>query len=128
MRALLDTHAFLWFVTGQRALGPAAEALMRPGAHQLLLSIASVWEIAIKAGLGHLEFVLPVEDFVTEQLKVNRMELLPIALDHAAHVSTLPHHHRDPFDRMLVVQARMEEMPLISADKELDRYGVHRVW
>ena len=128
MRALLDTHAFLWFVTGQKALGPAAERLIRPGAHQLLLSIASVWEIAIKAGVGRLEFAVPVERFLSTHLRLNRVTLLPIEMDHAVHVATLPHHHRDPFDRMLVVQARMEEMPIISADPELDRYGIERVW
>lgn len=128
MRALLDTHTFLWFVTGDRALSPAAESVVRPGAHELLLSIASVWEISIKAGLGRLDFALPVEEFVPEQLQLNRVSLLPVALEHATQVAALPQHHRDPFDRMLVVQARMEAVPIISADPVLDRYGIHRLW
>lgn len=128
MRALLDTHAFLWFVTGNQALGPAADRFIRGEANELLLSIASVWEMAIKAGLGRLEFAMPVDRFVSRQLHLNGIALLPVALDHAARVASLPHHHRDPFDRMLVSQAQMEEMPIISADAELDRYGVNRVW
>ncbi len=128
MRALLDTHAFLWFVTGHRALGPAADRLIEREESELMLSIASVWEIAIKAGLGRLQFMMPVEKFVSEQLRMNRIALLPVALDHATRVATLPHHHRDPFDRLLVSQAQMEEMPLISADAELDLYGINRVW
>lgn len=128
MRALLDTHAFLWFVTGHQPLGPSADQLVQPRENQLLLSIASVWEIAIKAGLGRLAFAMPVERFVSEPLCLNRIALLPVALDHAARVASLPHHHRDPFDRMLVSQAQMEEMPIISADAELDRYGIKRVW
>jgi PIN domain nuclease of toxin-antitoxin system len=128
VRALLDTHAFLWFVTGHRALGPAADRLIARAESELMLSIASVWEIAIKAGLGRLDFVVPLEKFVSEQLQVNRIALLPVALDHATRVASLPHHHRDPFDWLLVSQAQMEEMPLISADAELDRYGITRVW
>ena len=84
MRALLDTHAFLWFVTGDGRLSPAAERVIRAGAHHLLLSIASVWEIAIKAGLGRMDFALPIETFVPQQLELNRIALLPIAIDHAA--------------------------------------------
>jgi PIN domain nuclease of toxin-antitoxin system len=128
VRALLDTHAFLWFVTGHRALGPAADHVIGRGASELMLSIASVWELAIKAGLGRLEFMVPLESFVSEQLQLNRIALLPVALDHATRVASLPHHHRDPFDRMLVSQAQMEEMPIISADPVLDRYGVNRIW
>jgi PIN domain nuclease of toxin-antitoxin system len=128
VRALLDTHAFLWFVTGNRALGPAADRLIEHETSELMLSIASVWEIAIKAGLRRLELMVPVEKFVSEQLRLNRIVLLPIALDHAVRVASLPHYHRDPFDRMLVSQAQMEEMPIISADAELDPYGITRVW
>ncbi len=128
MRALLDTHAFLWFVTGDPRLGSEADRVIRAGGHRLVLSIASVWEIAIKAGLGRLDFVLPVDEFVEKQIESNHIALLPIGLHHAAGVTTLPYHHRDPFDRMLVVQARMEEMPIISADPARDRYGVARVW
>lgn len=128
MRALLDTHAFIWFATGDSRLGAAAERVIRTGSHNLLLSVASVWEMAIKAGLGRLSLSLPLEQFVPEQMAANRIALLPVAIDHALHVAGLPQHHRDPFDRMLVAQARAEGVPLISADPELDRYGIRRLW
>lgn len=86
--------------------GELADAVA--GAHEVLLSVASVWELAIKAGLGRLGFVMPVEQFVKDHLQLNRILLLPIAVDHAAHVASLPHYHRDLFDRMLVVQAQLE--------------------
>ncbi|HEX2076384.1 MAG TPA: type II toxin-antitoxin system VapC family toxin [Longimicrobium sp.] len=128
MRALLDTHAFLWFISGDRRLSDVARNRIEAHDSEVLLSIASIWEIAVKAGLGKLPLPSPVRSFVPQQMLENRIGLLPVALDHALEVASLPHHHRDPFDRMLVVQARMEEMPIISADPALDRYGVDRVW
>lgn len=128
MRSLLDTHAFLWFVAGDRRLSVRARNRIEARDSEVLLSIASIWEIAIKAALGRLPLPSPVRSFVPQQMSENRIGLLPVALDHALEAGSLPHHHRDPFDRMLVVQARMEEMPIISADPELDRYGIERVW
>lgn len=128
MRSLLDTHAFLWFILGDERLSVAARDRIEAKESEVLLSIASIWEIAIKAGLGRLPIPAPVRNFVPRQMMQNRIGLLPVALDHALEAGSLPHHHRDPFDRMLVVQARMEEMPIISADAELDRYGIDRVW
>jgi PIN domain nuclease of toxin-antitoxin system len=128
VRSLLDTHAFLWFVIGDRRLSATARSRIEAQGSEILLSIASIWEIAIKAGQGRLPLPSPVRRFIPQQMVENGIGLLPVALDHAMEVGNLPHHHRDPFDRMLVVQARMEEMPIISADSELDRYGVKRVW
>jgi PIN domain nuclease of toxin-antitoxin system len=128
MRFLLDTHAFLWFVAGDKRLSVRARNRIEARNSEVLLSIASIWEIAIKAALGRLPLPSPVRSFVPQQMTENKIGLLPVALDHALEAGSLPHHHRDPFDRMLVVQARMEEMPIISADPELDRYGVERVW
>ncbi|HEX2207080.1 MAG TPA: type II toxin-antitoxin system VapC family toxin [Longimicrobium sp.] len=128
MRSLLDTHAFLWFVTGDERLSGTAKETIEARNAEVLLSIASIWEIAIKVALGRLPLPSPVRSFVPRQMKENRIGLLPVALDHAVEAGSLPHHHRDPFDRMLVVQSFMEEIPIISADPELDRYGVHRVW
>ena len=128
MRSLLDTHAFLWFVAGDERLSVRARNRIEARDSEVLLSIASIWEIAIKAALGRLPLPSPVRSFVPRQMTENRIGLLPVALDHALQAGSLPHHHRDPFDRMLVVQARMEEMPIISADPELDRYGIERVW
>jgi PIN domain nuclease of toxin-antitoxin system len=128
MRSLLDTHAFLWFVAGDKRLSVRARNRIEARDSEVLLSIASIWEIAIKAALGRLPLPSPVRNFVPQQMTQNKIGLLPVALDHALEAGSLPHHHRDPFDRMLVVQARMEEMPIISADPELDRYGIERVW
>lgn len=128
MRSLLDTHAFLWFVAGDKRLSVRARNRIEARDSEVLLSIASIWEIAIKAALGRLPLPSPVRSFVPQQMTENRIGLLPVALDHALEAGSLPHHHRDPFDRMLVVQARMEELPIISADLELDRYGIERVW
>ncbi|HYR09547.1 MAG TPA: type II toxin-antitoxin system VapC family toxin [Longimicrobium sp.] len=128
MRSLLDTHAFLWFISGDNRLSLRARNRIEARNAEVLLSIASIWEIAIKAALGRLPLPSPVRSFVPQQMTENNIGLLPIALDHALEAGSLPHHHRDPFDRMLVVQARMEEMPIISADPELDRYGIDRVW
>jgi PIN domain nuclease of toxin-antitoxin system len=128
VRSLLDTHAFLWFVIGDRRLSAPARNRIEAQGSEILLSIASIWEIAIKAGRGRLPLPSPVRRFIPQQMVENGIRLLPVALDHAMEVENLPHHHADPFDRMLVVQARMEEMPIISADPTLDRYGVDRVW
>lgn len=128
MRSLLDTHTFLWFITRDTRLSVTARGVIEARESEILLSIASVWEIAIKTGLGRLPLPSPVRTFVPQQMVENKIGLLPIALDHALEAGNLPPHHRDPFDRMLVVQARMEELPIISADSELDRYGIHRVW
>jgi PIN domain nuclease of toxin-antitoxin system len=128
MRSLLDTHAFLWFITGDERLSLTARSLIEAEKAEVLLSIASIWEMAIKAGLGRLPLPLPVRSFVPQQMLENRIGLLPVELDHALEAGNLPHHHRDPFDRMLVVQARMEEIPIISADRALDPYGIARVW
>lgn len=128
MRSLLDTHTFLWFITGDQRLSAMARNVIEAQDSEILLSIVSIWEMAIKAGLGRLPLPSPIRALVPQHMVENSIGLLPLALDHALGAGSLPHHHRDPFDRMLVVQARMEEMPIISADAELDRYGIHRVW
>jgi PIN domain nuclease of toxin-antitoxin system len=128
MRALLDTHAFLWFITDDVRLSRPAEQLFENARYDLLLSMASVWEIAVKVGLGRLPLPLPIRSFLPRQLAENEIRLLPIKLDHAFEAGELPVHHRDPFDRMLVAQALTEQVPILSADVALDQYGVHRIW
>lgn len=128
MRVLLDTHAFLWFVTADPKLGIRAEEVIRDGANDARLSMASVWEMAIKVSIGRLPIPEPLDTFIPEQLRANRIGLLPIRLRHVYTVSRLPLHHRDPFDRILVAQALTGGTPIVSVDSELDRYGVHRLW
>src|SRR5262245_57878951 len=106
MNLLLDTHSFLWFVTGSLNLSRQARTLIEDPANQPLLSVASLWEMAIKIGLGRLTVEPPFETFISRQLELNGFDLLPIQLRHVAAVITLPFHHRDPFDRLLIAQAQ----------------------
>lgn len=128
MRVVLDTHAFLWFVGDEPRLSENARALIEDRATNPFLSIASVWEMAIKVGLGKLTPHVPFPMLISEQLNENGIALLDITVDHALHVAQLPFHHRDPFDRMLIAQAITEGLPIISADSVFDTYSVTRIW
>jgi PIN domain nuclease of toxin-antitoxin system len=125
---LLDTHTLLWFLQADPALSATAKALIEDPANRKLVSIVSCWEIAIKAGLGKLKLVEPAGVLLTRELAANNFDLLPISLDHATAVETLPQHHKDPFDRLLIVQAQIEGIPLVSVDPIFDSYGVSRLW
>jgi PIN domain nuclease of toxin-antitoxin system len=125
---LLDVHAFLWFCQGDSKLSTAAKALIEAPGNRKLLSLASCWEIAIKAGMGKLALGEPSATYIAAALKRTGFELLPITLAHATAVEALPPHHRDPFDRLLVAQAQIEALPIVSVDVALDSYGVRRLW
>ena len=126
MAVLLDTHAFLWWVTDDPRLTKRARRTI--GGTACLLSVASCWEMAIKASLGRLTVPGALDRFVQEQLEVNGFNLLPIALEHTGRVAALPFHHRDPFDRLLAAQALAEDLSLVTADAVFRRYGISRVW
>lgn len=129
MRVLLDTHAFLWWGNDDPQLSDLARETISDGNNETFLSVASAWEIAIKASLGKLGGVPDdLEGFFDEQLLVNGFEVLPVRLAHAVGVRHLPYHHRDPFDRMLVAQAVEEDMPLLSRDGALGAYPVRLLW
>ncbi|MDQ6604639.1 MAG: type II toxin-antitoxin system VapC family toxin [Chloroflexota bacterium] len=128
MRVMLDTHAFLWFVGDEPRLSERARALIEDRATDPFLSIASVWELAIKVGLGKLTPHVPFPMLISEQLKENGIALLDITVAHALRVAQLPYHHRDPFDRMLIAQAITEGLPIISVDSVFDAYSVTRIW
>jgi len=128
MRALLDTHAFLWWISDDPRLSSRASAIIRDGENRLFLSAASGWEIAIKAGLGRLKLPGPLETFILKQMALNAIKGLPVQMTHALHVYTLPNHHRDPFDRILVAQAQLENLPILSADPQISLYAVETVW
>jgi PIN domain nuclease of toxin-antitoxin system len=128
MTLLLDTHTFLWFCQGDAALSSTAKALIEDPNNRKLLSVASCWEIAVKAGLKKLTLGEPSGTYIPAALVRTGFELLPITLEHATGVESLPPHHKDPFDRLLVAQARVEGIPLVSADVALDAYPVARVW
>lgn len=127
-RLLLDTHVFLWWVNDAPQLSDAARLAIADTGHTCFLSVASCWEIAIKSSLGKLRLAIPVERFVSEQLALNGFTLLPISLRHAAKVEKLPFHHRDPFDRLLVAQALIDKLTIVSADSIFSDYGVKRLW
>jgi PIN domain nuclease of toxin-antitoxin system len=128
MRLLLDTHAFLWFVIGSPNLSPAARALIEDAANEKLLSVASLWEMAIKSSLGKLTLSAPFDVLLPQQLDLNGICLLNITTAHAAVVAALPFHHRDPFDRLLIAQAMVEKLPIVTIDTAFDAYPVRRLW
>ena len=128
MNILLDTHAFLWFVADNPRLSKSARVLIEAEDSQPFMSMASLWEIAIQISLGKLQLEQPYETFIPQQLALNGIGILNLSLDHTAAIATLPFHHRDPFDRLIAVQSRIEKMPLVSADPSFDAYEIERVW
>ena len=130
MKALLDTHAFLWWVTDHPSLSPKARNLLGGGASVVYLSAVVGWEIAIKKRLDRLEVPDDLQGFFDHQIEINDLVILPVHLTHALAVYDLPDlpGHKDPFDRLLVAQALAEDMALVSSDESLDGYGVERIW
>ena len=128
MRVLLDTHVFLWWVSDDARLSSVARNVIA-SSETVLFSVASVWEMAIKMRLGRLEIIDgDLESFLRMQLTENRFDVLPIQLTHATALEALPLHHRDPFDRMLVCQSLVEEVPIVTADRSISLYDVDVIW
>jgi len=127
MRALLDTQAFLYSVAGPGPPPRHTLTIIEDLENDLYLSIASVWEMAIKLSIGKPSLARPLAALVTTQLATTRIFLLPINIEHTAAVATLPLHHRDPFDRMLVAQSTVERLPIVSGDGAFELYGVERL-
>ena len=128
MKVLLDTHAFLWWIANDPQLSSRARQIMKDANTEPLLSAASGWEIAIKSRLGKLKLPADLEGFIAEQLRINAIQVLPIQMAHALRVFMLPDHHRDPFDRMLVAQSQLEELPILTADPQIAQYAVTVIW
>jgi PIN domain nuclease of toxin-antitoxin system len=128
MRILLDTHTFLWAGLDSSQLSTRAAELFLETQHHLYLSIASVWEMAIKNSLGKLTFHKPLEAYILDTLQENAIQLLPIDFRHVTRVSNLPFHHRDPFDRLLISQALEEKISILSCDVVFDLYKIERLW
>ena len=128
MKVLLDTHTFLWWIADSPRLSARAREVIRDSNNELFFSAASGWEIAIKAQLGRLQLPDNLEQFIVEQLSLNTILVLPIQLRHALHVYTLPQHHRDPFDRMLVAQSQVENLPVLTTDPQIAQYEVKTIW
>lgn len=128
MPALIDTHAFLWLISDDGHLTSAARSYLQETGNSVYLSVASAWEIAIKVGRGRLQLDIPLQQVLTQILRQFSLSLLPITPSHLVVVASLPHHHRDPFDRMIIAQCIVEKLPLVSADQALDAYGITRIW
>jgi len=128
MKLLLDTHAFLWFVSNDPRLGTAAARSIRERSNQCLVSVASVWEMGIKTSLGKLFIARPLREFISREMTINALTPLPVSVEHAIAAAELPFHHRDPFDRLLVAQALTESASFLSGDAALDPYGINRIW
>jgi PIN domain nuclease of toxin-antitoxin system len=128
MKALLDTHTLLWLVDDPEKLPARVITICEDGQNELFISIASFWELAIKMSLGKIE----LDDNALARLKTwcdeNAVQLLPISVNHCQQVQTLPFHHRDPFDRLLIAQALREQLALLSADGHFADYSVDVIW
>jgi PIN domain nuclease of toxin-antitoxin system len=128
MRVLLDSHALLWAADDPAKLPAPAMGVMQDLENDLLISAATIWEIAIKVALGKLPLSLPYRRWVDRAIFDQKLSILAISLDHAERQVGLPFHHRDPVDRMIAAQALVEGIPLVSADAIFDAYGVPRLW
>jgi PIN domain nuclease of toxin-antitoxin system len=128
MKALLDTHTFLWWNMDDPQLSQAAHRFIADGNNELFFSAACAWEIAIKVARGKLVLPEPPEKYVVARLARHRIQTLPVQLSHALRVCDLPELHRDPFDRLLIVQSQMEGLPILTADENIRRYPVETIW
>ena len=128
MKILLDTHCWLWWITTPEKLAPKAQQLIMDGHNELFFSAASSWEIAIKYALGKLPLAEDPETFIPPRLMRDAIMPLPITNIHALHVASLPLHHRDPFDRILISQAQLEHLPIMTVDRQFAVYKVDLIW
>jgi PIN domain nuclease of toxin-antitoxin system len=128
MKALLDTSTFLWFISDSDRLSIKARNYIADLENNLILSIASLWEIAIKTSIGKLELLRPFDQLIPAQLEENAIEVLPIKLAHLSNIISLKLHHRDPFDRLLIAQSITEKIPVITSDAVFTQYPVDIIW
>ena len=125
MRILLDTHVFLWADNDPAQLSPTAKALLEDTANTLILSVASIWEIQIKSQLGKLNLRIALPTMIEDQRSTNAIEILPVTLLHVLALDSLPPHHKDPFDRLLIAQANSESLSLLTADPIFKQYPIN---
>lgn len=128
MRVLFDTHTFMWWDSDLDKLPLHVQDLCFHPDNQLVLSIVSIWEMQIKIQLGKLELGKPLAEVITHQRKTNQIELLPVYYDHVIELAKLPLHHKDPFDRLLIAQALVEDMVIVSRDPQFAAYVVPVEW
>jgi PIN domain nuclease of toxin-antitoxin system len=128
MRLLLDTHTFIWWDSDPGKLSLRALELCQDRMNSILLSVVSIWEMQIKSQLGKLNFSLPLAELVKSQLEMNNLEILPIQLEHVLALEGLPTPHKDPFDRLLIAQASIEDAIIVSSDSQFGQYPVKVIW
>lgn len=128
MRVLLDTHTFIWWTGVPEKLSTSASSLLAEPNTELILSVASVWEMQIKLQLGKLNLSLPLRELIENQQQTNNLELLPIDVSHVWVLENLPTPHKDPFDRIIIAQATVEQISILSVDAVFDEYPINRVW
>ncbi|HEX8127617.1 MAG TPA: type II toxin-antitoxin system VapC family toxin [Pyrinomonadaceae bacterium] len=128
MKLLLDTHAFIWWAGEPEKLSSDALALLNDKDNELILSVVSIWEIQIKSQLGKLKLNVSLEELVESQRQENDLQVLPIELEHVLALSALPTLHKDPFDRLLIVQGQIEDADIVSKDRVFVSYPVRVLW
>lgn len=128
MKYLLDTHPFLWIITDDSKLSKKARDIYLDSENDIFLSMASIWELAIKSSLGKISLDKPLNEFVSEHVLGNNIEILEIKLPHVLRIEQLPFHHRDPFDRLIISQAIEDSLPILAGDKAFDSYKIKRIW
>lgn len=128
MKFLLDTHALLWFLRGDERLSLRAREIIESMNNTRVLSDVSIWEMSIKQSLGKLKLAEPFESRLTQALHRNAIESLPIERSHLFRVSQLPFHHRDPFDRLIIATAMIENLPILTDDQRFAAYAVEVIW
>lgn len=128
MKLLLDTHVFIWWDSNPDKLSPLALSLCEDLRHTLIISVASLWEMQIKAQIGKLKLQHPMAELVEKQKEINGIQVLPILFEHILELDNLPNIHKDPFDRLLIAQAKIENATIVSADTIFSQYPVTVGW
>lgn len=124
MKLLLDTHIFIWWADQPERLSPAALSALQDETNEIVLSVASVWEMQIKMQLGKLKLSLPLKEIIQNQQETNDLTISPVALPHVLALDALPFHHKDPFDRLLIAQSIAEGFTIVTADSQFSAYSV----
>lgn len=124
MRILIDTHILIWFLEGNNSLSKSRRQIIAASTNDVFVSIASLWEMAVKISIGKLTLAQPLAD-VIKQIDLENIEVSAISPEHILQVSTLPFHHRDPFDRIIIAQAQIEKLDVMSDDKEFSSYNIN---
>lgn len=128
MRGLIDTSTFLWFISGDSRLSHTAKTLITEIDNEIFLSIASLWEIAIKISIGKLDLSISYDDLLSVQIEDNEIKLLAIEKNHLKELVRLPFYHRDPFDRLIISQGIAENLPILTCDRLFSDYSIEKLW